>query len=545
MSRSAARRVIGQVAVSVVSWGLPIAATVVTTPWLWRELGAAGYGQYVFAIGYAAFAGALSSTRGVARAVTAVRARQDPEALGRVAGSAYLASAIAGAVLAVALVSAAPLITGQLDLAPAERRDAIAMLRIAALAAPFALIMQAAWGILLGCERFTPYALHASVTAVAGAAGAAWLAVRGHGVITLVAWQTMLSAISAAAAVAIAAAAGRHGLAAPRWIDAWEITRFNTAVWIAQIASSVWLLTERTVVTRAIGLPGLPEFSVPLTLAALMQSAAVSGALILLPRSADLWTRADTLALRRTYAWAVKVIAVVAAGGTAMLAALAAPALGWWIEPAFGARAASVLGVLAAAFCVNAITVPVWYIAEGGGQPSRNAVISIVWAIAGTAACVLLAPALGAEGAALARVAAMLLAPWYVVRTERALLGAPQRALWSRIARHVLPAAFGLALALKLALPLVSRVVPASPVGLLAVACACAAAYLWFLWRSPLLSDDERHLLVHALTPAATPLPAADPLASASAQSDRIAPHTSPPHTHRPTATHSDDQEAT
>ena len=487
------------VVVNLATWALPIVLAIGAMPILWRELGAAGYGAYVLAAGYATIATSFAPLRGTAQRVAAAPA--DPAALARVVRGAYLAAGLTGTLTAAGFLLGAPALVRFAGIDPVADPAALAAFRIAAAAALALHLAQAARGVLIGRERYLAYGIHLTGASIATTVGTVLLARMGYRAPGLLLWLACVGVAAAAAGLALtwprgvrpARAVGATTGVVPRAGvigEAWAIAGFGGVVLATDSLISVYVLAERMILARAAGLAEVPFYTVPLTLASALQNALAAASIVMLPRAGAAAARGDADALRVLYARAVTVVMTVGIGGSAALAAAAGPLLAAWMDPGFAARTAGVAAILVAAFCVNAVATPMWTLAEGVGRPGRNTALIAAIAVAGCAAGLAWAPAHGPAGMATARMVAMLFAvPAFVLAGERAISGRIDAALWRGLARHLGPAAV-LLLAAEAAAAHRLAGMPR-----VAVAFGLVLPYAAWIWHTPLFDAATRRSL--------------------------------------------------
>lgn len=479
------RRTGWHIAGSVGAWALPLATAIAAMPFLLRTLGRDGYGVYILAAGYAGLAGSLGSMRGAAQRVAT--ASSGPALQGAIGGACLAALATGVAALAAA-TALAPAFLRVAGLDPDTAPSTLTAFRLAGAAAPAIHLAHAARGVLIGLERYGLYTTHVTATTVVTTIGMVLLAAAGHQASGLMAWFVAVSVASAGTAWTLAWMAGGVRPAGS-WTDGRAVARFGATVVATETILNLYVLAERTVLTRALGVAAVAELTIPLSLASALQNAMAAGAVVLLPRAGAAWARGDAAALRTMYARAVKVIVLVAVGGSTAVAGVAATLVGWWIDPDFGRQTAGTVAVLLAAFAVNAVATPAWTLAEGAGQPARNTALSAGLAAIGVGAAVVLAPMFGAFGIAVARALAVLAVPVFVVLGERHLFGGVQRALWATVAAHLVPAGLVLIAAVSMA----QR--QATGVPLLLVDALLGVAFAAWVLRSAYFEPSERQAI--------------------------------------------------
>lgn len=468
------RRTVWHIGANVAAWALPLAVAIVAIPLLWRALGQEGYGVYILAIGYGALAGSFGSVRGAAQRVSSA---SGSDGLPAAVGGAYLAALGTGGVTVTAWMLFAPLFLRIAGIDPAASPNALTTFRLAAAAVPAMHVAQAARGVLMGLERHGAYSVHVATTAVVTTAGMVALAMLGYDVPDLMRWLVISHAASAVAGVIMAQAAARvRPVVSPA--DGWAIVRIGAALTATDTIMNVYVLAERTLMTRVLGVAAVAEYTIPLSLASALQNAMAAGGVVLLPRSGAAWARGDQAALRAMYARSVKAIAIVAVGGSTAIAGAAATIVGWWIEPEFGRQTAGVVAVLLAAYAINALATPIWFLSEGAGLPTRNTALTAAIAVVGIGSAVILIPTHGTIGVAWARALAMVAIPFFIWAGERRVLGRAERVLWTRIATSIVPAGLVLATLVVIA----ERQLTGIP--LLLTIAGLLATYAGVLWRS-------------------------------------------------------------
>ncbi len=471
------------IAGSIAAWALPLLTTIVAMPLLWRSLGRDGYGVYILAAGYAGLAGSLGSMRGAAQRVSA--GASSGHALQAAIGGAYLAAIGTGGAALAGAMALAPAFLRLADIDPDASPATVTAFRLAAASALNVHLSHAARGVLIGLQRYDLYSAHITGATVVNTVGMVVLAAAGQQAPGLMAWLLASTLFSAVAAVALVRMAS--GVRPTQsWPDGQAVLRFGATIVATEAVLNLYVLAERTLLTRAMGVGAVAEYTIPLGLASALQNAMAAGAVVLLPRAGAAWARGDTAALRVMYTRAVKVILLVAVGGSAVIAGGAETFVGWWIDPQFGRVTAGTVAVLLAAFAVNAAATPMWLLGEGAGQPLRNTAFSAALAAIGVGAAVMLAPSEGALGLAWARGLGMLAVPVFIVAGERHLFGGVQPAIWKAIAFRLLPAA-GVLIA---AVMFTERSL--TGLSLLGANALLGALFAAWLWRSGYFDLEER-----------------------------------------------------
>lgn len=484
------RNVVG----GVLSWFLPLVVTVVVTPLVVHSVGIEAYGVYALALGYANTVGALNIAQGLVRELAAFGQPEDALWRGRLTSSALVLSAVVGAVgTIVLLIGVAPYATASLDAGPLHPLGVTALF-LAVATVPLTLLTQTARAVAQGMHRFDVAAWLTAGSGVLAGVGMGVIVVRGGGVVALLNWNIVVNVLLVAAAFALLQPLLGYRLGLPSSRAMVSLARFSGMTTGSQILTSLWVLTERSMLAHYVGLEGVALFVVPLLIGAYLQNGVGSATLVLMPVASHLDARDQQDMLKSVYWRATKVVALIVVCATVTLVATSRSLLGLWLGPEFAARA-PVLQVLAIAFGLNTMLLIAWHFSEGLNRPSRNTAFTMLTTIGGVILLALLVRPYGLMGAAWARAGAMLSAPIYLALFERDLLGGTFGVAWRRLAMYLVPAGVAIWAALTLGL----RAIPLSWVSLAGVCAITLSVVVAVLWRTSYFDQVEQQWIADRL----------------------------------------------
>lgn len=474
------------------AWALPLLLTIVVTPLVVQALGAELYGVYAFVVGIAtSLAALLSPGRALVRYVATRPGGGLDAAGGRMVAAAALLAAIAGAVVSLALASAAGwAVDDLLGFAGGLRGPARAALVVALGAVPFLMAGQALAATAQGLHRFDKSSRVTLAVAVLLTAGNGALAVGGAPLVALVAWFTAVSLLSCAAywRLARGLVPSSSLLPLPSLGALMPHLYFGAAVFASQVPGHLLLLFERTWILGSSGAQQFAIYSISMLVGLSLHAATASVGVVLFPIAASAIARGQVGALRGTYRRAAKLAVALLAPAVVTLVVAAAPLLAVWVGEEFAAPGAVVLSWHAVAFGLLGFAVLPWQLVEALGRPRWNAALATSWLVLNGVALVLLTPLWGIGGAAAARLVGMLTIPLYEVVVEYRLFGAPLWRFWARTLASV--GAAGVLMA-GLQRWILARMQP-GVVTLAAVAFLGGSVFVATLWALRYLSPDER-----------------------------------------------------
>jgi O-antigen/teichoic acid export membrane protein len=415
-----------------------LALAVVTTPYLVGELGIELYGLLALLtslMGYFAF---LDLGLGVAtvKYLSEFHARGDEAAVRRVVGTSIGAFLVLGVLGGGAIAAAAPFLAETvLDLQASRADLARTALYVAALG--FLVNMPlAAFGAIPNALQWLDLVNRRSlVFGTASVAGTVSLLALGRG---LVAVLVLNALVSLAAAGSFARLARRLLPTVSLWprLDLPTLrllTGFGSLKFANQLATQTVYHIDRFLVGALVSVSAVTYYAIPATIAQRLAAlvANISGAY--LPAASDLHGRDDRRRFAELYFRATKLVAVVVFPIGSLAFIFAEPVLRFWLGARFAAESADVLRVLVAGYMVNALSTIPAVAADSLGRPRVTTAFSVASGALNVGLSVVLIPAYGIMGAAVAILAnSLLLVPLFLVYVHRRVLFLGIRELMGR-----------------------------------------------------------------------------------------------------------------
>jgi O-antigen/teichoic acid export membrane protein len=189
----------------------------------------------------------------------------------------------------------------------------------------------------------------------------------------------------------------------------WRVTGFSSGIVAYQMLGSLWLLFERSYLTRVLGTESLTFYAVPMTLAIYLQVFVNSLVLVLLPLVSEIGANQNQTRLLAIYERATKYVGLIVVFACIALIIGSRRFLGLWLGDEFAVRSNDVLIFHVLTFGSMAFGAVVWQINEGLGFTTRNALLVLVWTVSGVGLLLWLTPLYGLAGAAAARTAGVLI----------------------------------------------------------------------------------------------------------------------------------------
>ena len=379
----------------------------IAVPVFLKSLGAEQYGRWMLLTALSSMVGWAGLGMGAAtiREVAAARGRGDDAAAARCVGVAMLivlvCSVVAGSFLLVGFLIGGhhllakmggtqellPIIVGAVFMIAADQMDSVYA------------------GALRGSERFDLAAsveIGARLSIVAGTIVAALLSERLDIVIAV-------GVVLNLGRVLLKATAVSSLLGGRAWIPAWDLgiatklVRFGKWSFLQLIGSAVFSTADRLVIGSILGADALARYSICLQLAQQVQSIPAAFGSFLFPY----FTRNAAAASAERNRWSLTIatsaLTILSLCIAAPLVFLARPILDFWVGPDISSQGADLLGWLAAAHCVLALSVAAHYFLYGAGLAQWVALSNVVAGSASLAAVVALVPVMGPFGAVFSR----------------------------------------------------------------------------------------------------------------------------------------------
>ena len=392
------------------------AMMVVTAPILLRTLGPRMYGAWMLVNAITAVASGLGGGfgDGATKFISMYRGRKDQEGVTRSFSAALAINCVLGSLLAIGLITSAPLLMGSiLKVDPAIRGEVIVAIRISALV----LALRFAEVVFVSAARAYEVYRPVVVTSVSSRglilALAVALAIRGYGLVGIL-WATLL--VEALTLIVQASLACHtlnfHSLPPIVTIAGagiQEVFSFGAFTWLKSVMGVLFGHLDRLLVAALLGTGPLAFYVLCNQIAQIIPSIVVSGFNFIFPhfsaRSAsDRWAECKTDYRKATVA-ASSLVAMVCMPMTFAAHRI----LIVWLGPAAAAECSSVLIALTIGNGLLAISVVPQYTALAFGRPRALVWINLIAGVVSIIACYALLRQVGLVGGGFAKIFAGLM----------------------------------------------------------------------------------------------------------------------------------------
>jgi O-antigen/teichoic acid export membrane protein len=416
------------------TWLLPLALSFVSTPVIVKALGHEDYGIYALVLGFIAYSFNFNVGRAITKYIAEYRSAGETEKIGEVVSATLFINLMLGGTGLLAIFATARfLVVEVLKIQPDAQEKTINALYIAALTIFFLMLNQVFNAVLQGLHRFDVYAKIYNLNNISLILGNLVLALAGFGLLPLLSWNILITALSAV----ISAVSAKRLL--PELSFNLKFRRetlklvfsYSSGVIAYQILANVLLLFERSWITGKLGAESLTFYVVPMMLALYIHSFIASLMLVIFPLASELKNEKEKLL--RLYQKATKIVSFLAVflGGT--LIVLSKPFLTLWMGAEFADKSAVLLIIHCITFSLLAIEIVAWQTTEGLGYPNYNCYLFMICFIISISGMIWLIGDYGNFGVALARMlgfGALFLSIFYV---EKRFLGRIQVKFWLKL----------------------------------------------------------------------------------------------------------------
>ena len=388
------------------SWLLPLVSTFVVMPFVVRGLGTEEFGLLTLVLGFVSYSFAFGVGRAITKYVAGYYAAQEFKRIEDVLSATLFLNSLVGIFGAIILISLSRIFVRNVLLIENHLETKAVFAFYLAAATIIALMTQQVFSaVLQAIGRFDWFSHITTIFSTLLSVGNLILVLNGGDAIILLWWNFALTVGGAAAFFftirkLLPEATFRWHF---RWETFWLVTRFSSGIVSCQILANIWLLTERSYLTRTLGTESLTFYAVPMTLAIYLQVFINSLVLVLMPLVSEIGAVADKERLLIIYERASKYVGLIVVFACLALIIGSRRFLSLWLGDEFAVRSGDVLIFHVLAFGAMAFGLVVWQMNEGLGFTARNAWLVLIWAVSGVGLLILLAPRYGLAGAAAAR----------------------------------------------------------------------------------------------------------------------------------------------
>ncbi len=417
---------------SLLSWLLPLISTFVVMPFVVRGLGAEEFGLLTLILGFISYSFTFGVGRAVTKYVAEYHAAKEFGRIDDVLSATLALNLLVGGIGAIILALSAKFFVQDVLLIDSHlQTKAVSAFYVAAATVVVLMTQQVFSAVLQAIGRFDWFSHITTFFSTILSVGNLVLVLGGGDTLVLLWWNLALT-LGGAAAFYFAGKKllpqARFGLRFRRE-TLWRVTGYSGGIVAYQMLGSLWLLFERSYLTRAFGTESLTFYAVPMTLAIYLQVFVNSLILVLMPLVSEIGAGADNERLLIIYERATKYVGLIVVFACAALIIGSRSFLALWLGNDFAVRSSDVLVFHVLTFGAMAFGTVVWQINEGLGFTARNAWLVLFWVVSGIGLLFWLTPYYGLTGAAAARaVGVVMTLPLIIVVVE---LKTFDKILWS------------------------------------------------------------------------------------------------------------------
>lgn len=423
-------------------WVLPLGLSFVVTPVIVRALGNEDYGIYALVLGFISYSFNFSLGRAITKYIAEYRHQNEEGKIREIVSATFFLNvAVGGLGTLIICLAAGWLARDVFMIEPARQESMVHALYLSALIIFFAMLNQVFTAILQGLHRFDAFSKFFNLINIGLILGNLVLVLNGFGMIALLAWNLVNTIVSCLV----------FYFAARALLPVWrldfdfrreslgKVFRFSRGVVGYQLLANLFLLFERSWITRKLGAESLTYYILPMMLAIYLHGFVSSLMMVVFPLASELNDERERLL--RLYLKATKIVCALVVFLALTLMVESEWLLTLWVGPDFGARSADLLILHTITFGLAAVYIISFQMAEGLGHPGFNFLMMGVGAGVGIPSMIVLSEAYGIYGAALGRTAAfttIFLSTFYL---EKWIFGRVQWRFWLRTAGMLLLAA--------------------------------------------------------------------------------------------------------
>jgi O-antigen/teichoic acid export membrane protein len=261
---------------------------------------------------------------------------------------------------------------------PESQEKTVYALYVAGLTIFFLMLNQVFTAILQGLHRFDAYAKIFNLNNILLISGNLILALKGFGLLYLLSWNLLITALSAAISA----------ITAKRLLREFSLNLkfrretlklvfgYSSGVIAYQILANILLLFERSWITGKLGAESLTFYVVPMMLALYIHGFISSLMLVIFPLASELKNEKEKLL--RLYQKATKIVSFLAVFLGATLIVEGRPFLTLWIGADFAEKSTALLVIHTITFSLLAIQIVAWQMTEGLVYPNYNCLLCVI-----------------------------------------------------------------------------------------------------------------------------------------------------------------------
>lgn len=391
---------------SLLSWLLPLVSTFVVMPFVVRGLGAEEFGLLTLVLGFVSYSFTFGVGRAVTKYVAEYHATGQFERIEDVLSATLFLNLLVGGFGAIVLALLAKfLVLDVLRIDSHLQAKAVLAFYLAAATVAVLMTQQVFSAVLQAIGRFDWFSHLTTFFSTILSVGNLVLVLAGGETVILLWWNLILTVGGAAAFYFATKKLLPEARFSWRFRRAtlWQVTGFSSGIVAYQLLANLWLLFERSYLTRKLGTESLTFYAVPMTLAIYLQVFVNSLVLVLMPLVSEIGVNPNHERLLAIYERASKYVGLIVVFAVVAIIIGSRQFLGLWLGEEFAIRSSDVLFFHLLTFGSMAFGAVVWQTNEGLGFTNRNAWLVLFWTVSGVGLLLWLTPLYGLAGAAAAR----------------------------------------------------------------------------------------------------------------------------------------------
>ncbi len=491
-SPQTSKTIVRNVFYGFLTWILPFGLSFVTTPVIVRNLGDADYGIYALVLGFIGYSFTFNIGRAITKYVAEYRVNDENEKIRDVISATVFVHFAVGLLgILVLVLSAEFLVRDVFNIDSGAQGKTIAAMYIASGIIFFLMLNQVFNAVLQGVQRFDVYSKIFNINSFAMILGNLILAYTGFGLLALLSWNLLVTAVSSVVcAVSAKKLLPEFGISFRfKRETLLLVLRYSFGIVGYQILANALLIFERVWITRGLGTETLTYYVVPMSLGIFMHSFISSLMLVIFPLASELKNEKEKLF--RLYAKATKISSLLVVFFGTTLIVQSEFFLTLWMGAGFAEKSSSLLIFHTITFGLTAIAAVSWQMTEGLGYPNFNFAVFSICVIVSIPLMLILTKDFGSVGIAIARLAGFGTIFFSIFYVEKWIFKKVQVGLWLSLTSTLSIAAIFAAL---LEMLVIRNLSVSWFAFFLSVACG-GIGYGLILWMFKFVTADEKVLI--------------------------------------------------
>jgi O-antigen/teichoic acid export membrane protein len=476
---------------SVLSWVLPLGLSFIATPVIVHGLGKKQYGIYALVLGFLSYSFAFGIGRAITKYVAEFHATNEKEKVVEVISSTILINCAVGiAGVLILTIFAKWFVVSVLLVEDAMVSEAVTAFYFASLVIFATMLSQAFSAVLQAVHRFDIFSV---VTVSANsllAVGNIVLALSGYGIQGLLTWNLVVLILSTIVYIYFA----------KKLLSGFRLTfrvsgsmfrlvmRYCAAIVSMQIFANIFLLFERSWITRKYGAEALTYYVIPMNLALMVHAFISSLVIVIFPFASESRATGDHARLLGVYQKASKIVLAVVAFLMLTLIVNGDFLLRRWVGAEFAQNSTGVLMYHVLTFGLLAVATISWQVIEGVGRPQFTTRLTFLWLIISGPLMFVFSSSYSVTSMAAARFIGSLIIMPAVLIIEKFVFGNILLKFWRA---HLALVGLAACLAVLIQIGALYTLTPSIPV-LMADVCLSAAIYFLLLIQTSFFTEDEK-----------------------------------------------------